>query len=235
MTKYLFFACVFFVLACTGIHEEDSQNARQYIAIIEKRSRPVLSANYTSTENDTIIISAANDESAYYEAYKTYTANLNAVLKAADTIYNKFKNLTKVRKFALGAGIPVDFKLQDNSGQPVVIRQTQQDSIKEQLNTLAMFDSTDRVFKEIEKLKYKYKTTTKSPSKTIITQALVSKTLSNKSANKTSSKTSIAKTYKAQTKYRKSNSSGYCGAPTKKGGVCRRRVIGGGYCWQHGG
>ncbi|PST82573.1 hypothetical protein C7T94_07850 [Pedobacter yulinensis] len=24
-----------------------------------------------------------------------------------------------------------------------------------------------------------------------------------------------------------------CGAPTKKGGYCRRKVRGGGYCWQH--
>lgn len=28
---------------------------------------------------------------------------------------------------------------------------------------------------------------------------------------------------------------GYCGAPTKKGGSCRRKVSGGGRCWQHGG
>jgi hypothetical protein len=29
--------------------------------------------------------------------------------------------------------------------------------------------------------------------------------------------------------------SGTCGARTKKGGACRRRVSGGGHCWQHGG
>ncbi|KGN70145.1 hypothetical protein [Porphyromonas sp. COT-239 OH1446] len=44
------------------------------------------------------------------------------------------------------------------------------------------------------------------------------------------------KTKKNKT-YRRDNqqysSSSYCGAPTKKGGACRRRVRGGGYCWQH--
>ncbi|AGA30953.1 hypothetical protein [Singulisphaera acidiphila] len=30
-----------------------------------------------------------------------------------------------------------------------------------------------------------------------------------------------------------SSSSGICGAPTKKGGSCQRRVAGGGYCYQH--
>ena len=32
-----------------------------------------------------------------------------------------------------------------------------------------------------------------------------------------------------------SSYSGTCGAPTKKGGSCRRKVRGGGRCWQHGG
>lgn len=32
-----------------------------------------------------------------------------------------------------------------------------------------------------------------------------------------------------------SSFSGICGAPTRKGGACRRRVKGGGHCWQHGG
>lgn len=31
----------------------------------------------------------------------------------------------------------------------------------------------------------------------------------------------------------KGNSSSTCGAPTKKGGACQRKVSGGGRCWQH--
>lgn len=30
-----------------------------------------------------------------------------------------------------------------------------------------------------------------------------------------------------------SNNSDYCNAPTKDGTPCQRKVIGGGYCWQH--
>ena len=30
-----------------------------------------------------------------------------------------------------------------------------------------------------------------------------------------------------------SNTSSYCGAPTKDGTPCKRKVSGGGYCWQH--
>lgn len=33
--------------------------------------------------------------------------------------------------------------------------------------------------------------------------------------------------------YRSSSYSSTCGAPTKKGGACRRKVSGGGRCWQH--
>ncbi|MEC5395654.1 DUF3157 family protein [Bergeyella sp. RCAD1439] len=41
------------------------------------------------------------------------------------------------------------------------------------------------------------------------------------------------KTYKRSSSYSSSSYSGYCGAPTKKGGPCSRRVAGGGRCWQH--
>lgn len=41
------------------------------------------------------------------------------------------------------------------------------------------------------------------------------------------------KTKKYKSSSNNYQSSGYCGHPTKKGGSCRRRVKGGGYCWQH--
>lgn len=56
-----------------------------------------------------------------------------------------------------------------------------------------------------------------------------SRAVSKKSPSKTN-------TYKPVTTKKSSQSpsySGYCGARTKSGGSCRRRVSGGGYCYQH--
>lgn len=53
------------------------------------------------------------------------------------------------------------------------------------------------------------------------------KSTTSKSQLKTTTKSSNTKSTV------KSNYSGYCGAPTKKGGSCKRRVSGGGRCWQH--
>ena len=39
--------------------------------------------------------------------------------------------------------------------------------------------------------------------------------------------------YNSSNSYKHSYSSGICGALTKKGGACSRRVSGGGRCWQH--
>ena len=68
------------------------------------------------------------------------------------------------------------------------------------------------------------------------------KVTSNKS-NKKKSYSATAKTsykknrYKRATRIRNTpsnyQSSGYCGHPNKTGGNCKRRVKGGGYCWQH--
>jgi len=45
---------------------------------------------------------------------------------------------------------------------------------------------------------------------------------------------SSSRTPASQTNYSPSYSSSTCGAPTKKGGACRRKTSGG-RCWQHGG
>lgn len=39
--------------------------------------------------------------------------------------------------------------------------------------------------------------------------------------------------YKSNSRKAVNSYSTYCGAPTKKGGSCKRRVSGGGRCWQH--
>lgn len=44
----------------------------------------------------------------------------------------------------------------------------------------------------------------------------------------TRNNTSSSRTYSPSPSY-----SGICGARTKKGGACKRRVSGGGTCWQH--
>lgn len=46
-------------------------------------------------------------------------------------------------------------------------------------------------------------------------------------------KTSNRNSYNSSNSYKHSYSSGICGALTKKGGACSRRVSGGGRCWQH--
>ena len=55
-----------------------------------------------------------------------------------------------------------------------------------------------------------------------------SNNISHKKKNTISKKIS----YNTKRKYN-SSYSGYCGALTKKGGSCRRKVSGGGRCWQH--
>lgn len=79
--------------------------------------------------------------------------------------------------------------------------------------------------------------TSKIESKKPINKKLVKATTSSVSnvntlySNKTST---VKKTYKKSNK-NTYTSSGYCGARTKSGGSCRRKVSGGGYCWQHRG
>jgi len=55
---------------------------------------------------------------------------------------------------------------------------------------------------------------------TVTTKVPVAKSLSVNSNSNTKQTTS-------------STSSSICGARTKKGGACQRRVVGGGYCYQH--
>lgn len=43
----------------------------------------------------------------------------------------------------------------------------------------------------------------------------------------------VNKTTQSTKTYKSSSYSSTCGAPTKKGGACRRKVSGGGRCWQH--
>ncbi|MEN9919417.1 MAG: hypothetical protein RL662_1853 [Bacteroidota bacterium] len=45
--------------------------------------------------------------------------------------------------------------------------------------------------------------------------------------------TTTTKRSKSNSSYHSNNYSGLCGAQTKKGGSCRRRVSGGGRCYQH--
>ena len=45
--------------------------------------------------------------------------------------------------------------------------------------------------------------------------------------------TNNVKTSSTTSSKKSSSQSGYCGAPTKKGGSCKRKVSGGGRCWQH--
>lgn len=70
-----------------------------------------------------------------------------------------------------------------------------------------------------------------------------SKKPTSKSSSTTTSKTIISKSSHQNNSYNtprrnsisrsRSSYSGLCGAPTKKGGSCQRRVSGGGRCWQH--
>lgn len=54
-----------------------------------------------------------------------------------------------------------------------------------------------------------------------------------KNTNIRKGKSSARKTSLSSSSSTSYSSSGYCGARTKKGGSCRRKVRGGGYCWQH--
>ena len=59
---------------------------------------------------------------------------------------------------------------------------------------------------------------------------------SNKNLSVVKFKTTNSKkraSYNSSSSYKHSYSSGICGALTKKGGTCSRRVSGGGRCWQH--
>jgi len=58
----------------------------------------------------------------------------------------------------------------------------------------------------------------------------------NKNINSTKPTTTPNKTYNSTNQSNintTTSSSSICGARTKKGGSCQRRVVGGGYCYQH--
>ncbi|WP_208810027.1 DUF3157 family protein [Riemerella anatipestifer] len=56
---------------------------------------------------------------------------------------------------------------------------------------------------------------------------------SNSRSSSVKTKNKKQKNSNRSSSYSSSSYSGYCGAPTKKGGPCSRRVSGGGRCWQH--
>lgn len=72
---------------------------------------------------------------------------------------------------------------------------------------------------------WKYKETSNSGIKPVYNSS--TNNSQTKGANAASSKTKTTQTSSS------ASYSGYCGAPTKKGGACKRRVSGGGRCWQH--
>lgn len=79
---------------------------------------------------------------------------------------------------------------------------------------------------------YTWEYTSNSTNKTYgITSS--NKTSYNKTSSSKNSSNKRKKTNYKSTNYYKSSYSSYCGALTKSGGSCRRKVSGGGRCWQH--
>ncbi|MGU9938864.1 hypothetical protein ACNFNZ_09880 [Empedobacter brevis] len=136
----------------------------------------------------------------------------------------------------IGFILPLFFVNTNSKTQTYTIKEIKNDSIKIELDTLTKNDSVKR---------NKIITSTKSNFLTNSNNSEITTSNSHKPKNNslkqakinnltsTSKKLKKNKRMKSHVKSYSNSSSSYCGHPNKTGGNCRRKVKGGGYCWQH--